>query len=99
MVHGLRATGSAALNLCSVAAGQMDAYWEGGCWAWDVCAGWCVLAEAGGLMAGANPGDWQPPLDGRKYLAVRPAPELAQQHALVEEFWAIIGDRRLVYEP
>lgn len=40
MAHGIRSLGSAALNLCGVAAGGMDVYWEAGCWAWDVCAGW-----------------------------------------------------------
>jgi myo-inositol-1(or 4)-monophosphatase len=32
MVHSLRSIGSAALQICYVAAGQQDAYWEGGCW-------------------------------------------------------------------
>jgi len=45
MVHSLRCIGSAALNLCAVATGQQDLYWEGGCWAWDVAAGWCILIE------------------------------------------------------
>ncbi len=96
MVHSLRSVGSAALNVCAVAAGQLDLYWEGGCWAWDVCAGWAVLAEAGGLMAGANPGDWDPALDSRKYLAVRGAP--SGQREIVEEFWRVVGDRRMEYE-
>lgn len=34
MVHSLRSLGSAALNLCSVARGDVDVYWEAGCWAW-----------------------------------------------------------------
>jgi len=46
MVHSLRSLGSAALNLCQVAAGTLDVYWEAGCWAWDVCAGWVILSEA-----------------------------------------------------
>lgn len=95
MAHGLRSLGSAALNLCAVAAGQLDAYWEGGCWAWDVCAGWVILAEAGGLVAGGNPGVWEPEVDDRKYLAVRGAP--SGQRELVEEFWAVIGDGRMEY--
>ncbi|KAF6838126.1 inositol monophosphatase, partial [Colletotrichum musicola] len=65
MVHSMRALGSAALNIAAVAAGQLDLYWEGGCWAWDVCAGWCILAEAGGIMAGGNPGVWDPAVDER----------------------------------
>lgn len=96
MVHSLRSLGSAALNLCAVAAGEMDLYWEGGCYAWDVCAGWCILTEAGGIMASANPGDWDPALDARLYLAVRGAPE--GQREIVEEFWRVVGDGRMDYE-
>ncbi len=36
MVHGLRSLGSAELNLCAVARGDLDVYWENGCYAWDV---------------------------------------------------------------
>lgn len=96
MVHSIRSMGSAALNLCAVAAGQLDAYWEGGCWAWDVCAGWAILAEAGGIMVNGNPGDWEPKIDERKYLAVRGAP--SGQKEIVEEFWEVIGDGRMEYE-
>ncbi|GAB0133781.1 hypothetical protein EsDP_00002177 [Epichloe bromicola] len=95
MVHSLRSLGSAALNMAAVAAGQMDAYWEGGCWAWDVCAGWCLLEEAGGVMVSGNPGDWHPELESRVYLAVRGAPE--GQRELVEEFWGVVGDRKMDY--
>ncbi|KJR85836.1 myo-inositol-1(or 4)-monophosphatase [Sporothrix schenckii 1099-18] len=90
MVHSLRSLGSAALNFCAVAAGQLDCYWEGGCYAWDVCAGWCILSEAGGFVASGNPGDWEPALDSRLYLAVRGAPSGGRE--LVEEFWSVIGD-------
>ncbi|KAI1813723.1 inositol monophosphatase [Poronia punctata] len=96
MVHSLRSLGSAALNLCAVAAGQLDLYWEGGCWAWDVCAGWCILSEAGGIMASGNPGIWDPAIDSRKYLAVRGAP--SGQKEIVEEFWRVVGDGRMEYE-
>ncbi|KAH8680857.1 inositol monophosphatase [Xylariales sp. PMI_506] len=95
MVHSLRSLGSAALNLCAVAAGQVDLYWEGGCWAWDVCAAWTILAEAGGHMAGGNPGVWEPQIDERKYLAVRGAP--SGQREIVEEFWTVMGDGRMEY--
>lgn len=95
MVHSLRSLGSAALNLAAVAAGQMDMYWEGGCWAWDVCAGWCILREAGGIMASGNPGEWNPELESRLYLAVRGAP--SGQKDLVKELWDIMGDRKMDY--
>lgn len=43
---------SAALNYCYVASGQLDLYWEIGCWAWDVCAGVVIAREAGGRCYG-----------------------------------------------
>ncbi|EHA52239.1 inositol monophosphatase 2 [Pyricularia oryzae 70-15] len=95
MAHSLRSLGSAALNICAVAAGQLDAYWEGGCYAWDVAAGWCILAEAGGIMASGNPGDWEPAIESRKYLAVRGA--TSGQKEFVEELWSVIGDGVMHY--
>ncbi|KAF2424916.1 inositol monophosphatase [Tothia fuscella] len=87
MVHSIRSLGSAALNLCGVASGHLDVYWEAGCWAWDVCAGWCILNEAGGIMVDANPGNWEPKIEGRRYLAVRQG---AGQKELAEEFWSYV---------
>jgi myo-inositol-1(or 4)-monophosphatase len=46
--HGLRRLGSAALDLCWVAAGRLDAYVEAGLKPWDAAAGRLVLEEAGG---------------------------------------------------
>lgn len=95
MVHSLRSLGSAALNLCAVACGTMDVYWEAGCWAWDVAAGWVILEEAGGMVVDGNPGGWKPEVDGRKYMAVRAAP--SGQREIVEEFWGhVVG--RFEYE-
>ncbi|KAI9881634.1 MAG: hypothetical protein M1830_000199 [Pleopsidium flavum] len=95
MVHSLRSLGSAALNLCAVACGTVDVYWEAGCWAWDVAAGWVILKEAGGLVVDGNPGGWEPEVDGRVYLAVRAAP--SGQREIVEEFWGqVVG--RFEYE-
>ncbi|KAK4134755.1 inositol monophosphatase [Trichocladium antarcticum] len=95
MVGGLRSLGSAALNLCACAAGQLDLYWEGGCYAWDVAAGWCILSEAGGRMVSGNPGGWETALDSRVYMAVRGAS--SGQEELVEEFWKMIGDGKMDY--
>ncbi|KAJ6115148.1 hypothetical protein N7486_000926 [Penicillium sp. IBT 16267x] len=89
MVRSMRSLGSAALNMCAVAEGTMDLYWEGGCWEWDVCAAWVILTEAGGIIVDGNPGGWKASLDGRKYLAVRGAPEAGQKE-IVEEFWSNI---------
>ncbi|KAK7936038.1 hypothetical protein PG985_001533 [Apiospora marii] len=97
-VNSLRCVGSAALAVCRVAAGQQDMFWECGCWAWDVAAAWCILAEAGGAMVdGGVPGNWDPPVDNRRYLAVRPAS--AGQREAVEEFWSVLGDERSGYGP
>ncbi|KAL8243553.1 hypothetical protein R6Q59_009811 [Mikania micrantha] len=89
MVHSARFLGSAALNFCGVAEGTLDIYWEGGCWAWDVCAGWVILKEAGGMVVDGNPGTWDIPVTHRKYLAVRAAP--SGQKEIVEEFWSHIA--------
>lgn len=89
MVRSMRSLGSAALNMCAVAEGTMDLYWEGGCWEWDVCAAWVILTEAGGMVVDGSPGGWEPRLDGRKYLAVRGAPKDGQKE-IVEEFWSNI---------
>lgn len=42
--------GSAAYDLCCVAAGFLDGYWELGLHLWDVCAGILILEEAGGVV-------------------------------------------------
>lgn len=96
-VNSLRCTGSAAITICRVAAGQQEAFWECGSWAWDVAAAWCVLEEAGGIMVDGHPGSWSPAIDNRRYLAVRPATD--GQKAFVEEFWSVIGDCRSSYGP
>lgn len=80
MCHGVRSMGSASLDLCFVATGAFDIWWEGGCWEWDVCAGFIIVEEAGGLITTANPpADRsvipEAALGGRLYLAVRGALE------------------------
>jgi myo-inositol-1(or 4)-monophosphatase len=51
-IRDIRRIGSAALDLCHVADGRLDAYFERGLNAWDMAAGWLVLSEAGGLVGG-----------------------------------------------
>jgi myo-inositol-1(or 4)-monophosphatase len=48
--HGVRRAGSAALDLCSVACGRFDAFWEFGLKSWDSAAGILVVREAGGIV-------------------------------------------------
>lgn len=45
--QGVRRLGSAALDLCYVAAGRLDGYWEMKLNAWDIAAGGLIAAEAG----------------------------------------------------
>lgn len=52
---GVRATGSAALNLAYVAAGRFDGYWESGLSPWDVAAGMLMVREAGGFVTEPDP--------------------------------------------
>lgn len=47
----VRRMGSAALNLCQIAAGRFDAYWAENNKAWDIAAGFVILREAGGYIA------------------------------------------------
>jgi len=49
-VQGLRRTGSAALDLCYVAAGRFDGFWEVKLNPWDMAAGVVILREAGGKV-------------------------------------------------
>ena len=47
IVRGLRRLGSAALDICYVASGFLDAYWEMNLNEWDVCAAMLIAHEAG----------------------------------------------------
>lgn len=51
-VRDIRRLGSGALDLCSVAAGRLDAYYEQGLSPWDLCAGGLVARESGALVTG-----------------------------------------------
>jgi len=47
---GVRRLGAAALDLCYVAAGRMDGYWEIGLHPWDIAAGMLIAREAGAVV-------------------------------------------------
>ena len=49
-VRGLRRLGSAAMDLCYVAAGWLDGYWELNLKEWDACAGELIAQEAGATV-------------------------------------------------
>ena len=55
MVRDVRRIGSAALDLCMVAAGRLDAHYEHGLHVWDWAAGALIAAEAGAVVL--LPGD------------------------------------------
>jgi myo-inositol-1(or 4)-monophosphatase len=48
--QGVRRDGSAALNLCYLACGRFDGFWEGHLSPWDMAAGVLLVREAGGVV-------------------------------------------------
>lgn len=52
LVRDIRRGGSAALDMCAVACGRIDAYYELGVWPWDVTGGSVIVTEAGGIVSG-----------------------------------------------
>ena len=58
--HGVRRDGSAALDLCSVACGRFDAFWEFGLNSWDTAAGILMITEAGGIATDLHGGPYHP---------------------------------------
>ena len=58
---GIRRAGSAALDLCAVAAGRFDGFWEEGLGPWDMAAGALLVEEAGGVVTDMR--------GGRRFLA------------------------------
>jgi myo-inositol-1(or 4)-monophosphatase len=53
-IRDIRRAGSAALDLCAVARGTVDAYYESGLNPWDLAAGWLIATQAGALVSGLN---------------------------------------------
>jgi myo-inositol-1(or 4)-monophosphatase len=67
LTWGMRRLGSTALDLCYVAAGRLDGYYERGIWAWDIAAGSLILEEAGGKVTDYRGGELD--LEGREIVA------------------------------
>lgn len=74
--RSIRRLGSAALNLCYVASGRLDAYWATIVQSWDVAAGLLLCQEAGVAMSNLEGGPIE--LD-RPKLAVASSPELLRE--------------------
>ena len=55
-IRDIRRLGAAAFDLCSVAAGRVDAYYEHGLGPWDLAAGELIVTEAGGAVEGIDGG-------------------------------------------
>lgn len=60
LVRDVRRQGAAALDLCSVACGRLDAYYEEGLAPWDLAAGGLIAAEAGAVVTDFGGGVAQP---------------------------------------
>jgi len=67
---GVRRAGSAALDLCDVACGRFDAFWELSLAPWDFAAGALIVREAGGLVTTVDGAP--PPLASSSILAGNP---------------------------
>jgi myo-inositol-1(or 4)-monophosphatase len=68
MVRDIRRFGAAAVDLCSVACGRVDAYYERGLAPWDLAAGGLIAAEAGAVVSDFDGG----PPSGDGVLAAAP---------------------------
>jgi myo-inositol-1(or 4)-monophosphatase len=75
VVRDVRRIGSAAMDLCMVAAGRLDAYYEHGLHVWDSAAGALIAAEAGARVVVPEPGD----PNSTAALVVAAAPGIADQ--------------------
>jgi myo-inositol-1(or 4)-monophosphatase len=82
--RAIRRLGSAAIDLCWVAAGRMDAFWEQSLQPWDVMGGGLIVQEAGGLVTG---------LDGTPWDAMS-GQVLASNGRIHDEMLAVIGRHR-----
>lgn len=87
--HGVRRAGSAALDLCDVACGRFDGFWEFNLNPWDTAAGTLIVEEAGGRVSRFDGSPFE--LDSRETLASNGL----VHDALVREFEDIFAGRGL----
>ena len=57
-MQGIRRCGSAAMDLCYVASGRFDGFWELKLSPWDMAAGALIVQEAGGLISDFQNGEF-----------------------------------------
>jgi myo-inositol-1(or 4)-monophosphatase len=82
--RAVRRLGSAAIDLCYIAAGRMDGFWERDLKPWDVAGGALIVAEAGGTITN---------MDGRPF-ASRGRDVLATNGHLHDHMLKVIADFR-----
>ena len=87
--HGVRRAGSAALDLCNVASGRYEAFWEFNLNPWDTAAGVLIVQEAGGRVTDFSGGEFQ--IASRETLASNGL----VHEALIREFEEIFAGRGL----
>jgi myo-inositol-1(or 4)-monophosphatase len=87
--HGVRRAGSAALDLCNVAAGRFDGFWEFNLNPWDTAAGVLMVEEAGGRVTDFSGGEFK--IVSRETLASNGL----VHDALLHEFQEIFAGRGL----
>jgi myo-inositol-1(or 4)-monophosphatase len=80
--HSMRRMGSAALNLCYLASGRLDAYWATSVKPWDVAAGVLIAKEAGAVFTA---------LDGSAFDVRRPQLAGSANSLLHEQFLGVLG--------
>ena len=81
--HGLRRLGSAAVDLCYVACGRFEAYFEFNIHIWDIAAGVLLVQEAGGKVTDYSGGDDY--LEGKELLVAGPIH--AEALAIIQKYW------------
>jgi len=87
--HGVRRAGSAALDLCNVASGRFDGFWEFNLNPWDTAAGALIVEESGGKVSRFDGSAFL--LDSRETLASNGL----VHDTLVNEFQEIFAGRGL----
>jgi myo-inositol-1(or 4)-monophosphatase len=87
--HGVRRSGSAALDLASIACGRLDGFWELNLKPWDTAAGVLIVEEAAGRVSNLRGGPFQ--LDGPETLATNGL----LHEELLREFSAMFSGRGL----
>ena len=84
MTQGVRRLGSAALDLCYVAAGRFDGYWELSLKPWDLAAGGLIAAEAGAIVTN---------LTGQSDYLTPPCSLLAAPPSLHEKMLVVLSEK------